>query len=146
MKFPSFLGCFTFLVLLSFSFDQLLKVRATQGWDTDSSCTSLNYDCLASSNRLFGIIQTWSGGLGYNNDIKTCTDAAWSAGMNHVDVYLYICNNCYGNSDPSSVVSQVYNNLKNQGVQYGMFWFDIEQCGSGCWCKYSLTSTFRCSF
>jgi len=95
-------------------------------------CTSVSFSCLKKDGYVFAIIQTWAGGYGYNSDIKTCTDNAWNAGMDHVDVYIFMCPECQGNSDPSTVVSTVHNNLKNEKVKYGMIWFDVEQC-TGCW-------------
>jgi len=65
--------------------------------------------------------------------------------MAHVDVYIFMCPNCYNNGDAASVVSTVFNSLSSQGVTYGMIWFDVEQC-SGCWsdvntnCGYMATA------
>jgi len=122
-----------FLVFLSLSFNQLLEVIATNGVDTSAaSCSSVDFGCLMNDGYVFSIIETWNGGYGYNNEIQTCVENAWNAGMYHVDVYVFMCPQCYGNSDAASVVNTVYNNLNNAGVQYGMLWFDVEQC-SGCW-------------
>jgi len=103
--------------------------------------TSLaDWQCLVSSGYNFAIIQTFQGGYQYNNMIADCVNWAWSAGMSHVDVYVFMCPNCVGNNPPANVVSAIVNNLKSAGVQYGMLWFDIEQC-DGCW--FDPTTNFN---
>jgi len=95
-----------------------------------------DYTCLHSSGYDFAIIQTWQGGYGYTSHIADCVSWAWDAKFAHVDVYIFFCPQCSGNGDAASVVSTVFNNLKNSKVNYGMIWFDIEEC-SGCWSSSS---------
>lgn len=57
------------------------------------------------------------------------------------DVYAFLCPNCGGNNPPSSAIQTIYNNLRAQGVNYGMLWFDIEQC-DGCWNDFNSNIAF----
>jgi hypothetical protein len=126
-------NCFAFLFFVSFICEDNLKVYATKGWDVSSFfCSSLNYTCLFQEGYRFGIIQTWTSGDGYNTDIKNCTEGAWNAGMDRVDVYISMCPQYSKSSDPSSLVSQVHDNLQSEGVKYVMIWFVVEQL-TGCW-------------
>lgn len=66
------------------------------------------------------------------NFFYALTCFSWAAKMAHVDVYIFMCPQCSGNGSPEGVVETVVNNLHSQGVNYGMLWFDVEQC-DGCW-------------
>jgi len=112
----------------------------TSGGDCDGASSS-DFTCLHNSGYDFAIIQTWQGGYGYTSKIADCVSWAWSAGFAHVDVYIFMCPECSGNGDAASVVSTVFNNLKNAGVKYGMIWFDIEQC-DGCWGSASTNAAY----
>ncbi len=52
--------------------------------------------------------------------------------MAHVDVYIFMCPNCYNNNPPYQITQTIIYNLRNESVKFGMLWFDIEQC-DGCW-------------
>eukprot|EP01120_Amphizonella_sp_Union-15-10_P009730 TRINITY_DN3752_c0_g1_i3.p1 TRINITY_DN3752_c0_g1~~TRINITY_DN3752_c0_g1_i3.p1 ORF type:complete len:210 (-),score=27.08 TRINITY_DN3752_c0_g1_i3:18-647(-) len=80
----------------------------------------------------FAIIQAWDGDYQQSQYIAQCVANAWAAGMQHVDVYAFMCPNCGGNNPPSTAIRSLINSLSSQNVKYGMLWFDIEQC-SGCW-------------
>jgi GH25 family lysozyme M1 (1,4-beta-N-acetylmuramidase) len=116
----------------------LLKIKiiySTFGIDTSMqtcmSGISLNdWNCLINNGFSFAIIEVWNGGYGYNINISNCVDDAWNAGMKHVDVYAFICLNC--GYTASNAVSTIVTNLRNSNVNFGMLWFDVEQC-SGCW-------------
>jgi len=73
-----------------------------------------------------------NGGYQFINEIKTCTDNAWSAGFEHVDIYVFMCPNCRGNQDGVAAVQRIVNSLTSLGVKYGQIWVDVEQC-DGCW-------------
>jgi len=90
------------------------------------------FQCFKNSGYDFAVIQTWQGGYTWNTQIANNAADAWTAGLAHVDVYIFFCPRCFDNSDPAGVVSTVVNGLAAKGVKYGMLWFDIEQCG-GCW-------------
>jgi len=123
--------CFLGFVALTF---------ATNGCDFSGAISegsnSNDLDCLHKDGEDFIIIQTWMGGYGYTSNIADSTKWAWDAGFSHVDVYIFMCPNCAGNGNAATVVDTVFNNLENQGVKYGMIWFDVEQC-SGCWSSES---------
>jgi len=100
--------------------------------DICSSMQQSDWDCLVQSGYTFAIIQAFSGGYGQNPNIASCVSMAWAAGMNHVDMYMFMCPQCSGNSPPASAVQQLISTASSQGIQYGQIWFDVEQC-SGCW-------------
>jgi len=118
---------------------------ATLGVDISSGlcagATPADWQCLVGQGYDFAIIQTWSGGYQWNSNIARCVKDAWNAGMKHVDVYAFMCPNCDGNSPPANAVRTIVNNLKNAGVNYGMLWFDVEQC-QGCWNDYDSNCDF----
>lgn len=95
-----------------------------------------DWDCFVQNGYSFAIIETWQGGYGFDSSIANCVNQAWAAGMAHVDVYAFMCPNCNYNYPASSAVSSIISNLQNAGLnpgdQFGMLWFDVEQC-SGCW-------------
>ena len=78
------------------------------------------------------LLLAWNGGYQYNSNMQACISDAWNAGMAHVDVYVFMCPNCRGNSPASSAMSSIINNLNSQGIRFGQLWLDIEQC-NGCW-------------
>lgn len=123
------------LVIVFISTLLLIKsTTATLGIDVSGTiCEAMtigDFQCLNGQGYSFGIIQTWMGGYGFNPSVGGCVSDAWKAGFAHVDVYIFMCPNCEGNGDPAAVVNTAVDNLK--GVNYGMMWFDIEQC-DGCW-------------
>jgi len=111
-------------------------VGATLGVDfsmdiCNSGIDPSTYSCLVSQQgNSFAIIEAWMGGYLFDNSIGTCVANAWNAGFSHVDVYAFMCNNCYGNTPASDAVSSLVSQLS--GVKFGMLWFDIEQCDQ-CW-------------
>jgi hypothetical protein len=60
--------------------------------------------------------------------------------MAHVDIYAFLCPNCQSD-DPATQVRNLMNWVSGQGVQFGMLWFDIEQC-DGCWDDAATNSNF----
>jgi len=104
--------------------------NATYGLDVSASCSDIDWNCLVGQNYTYAIIQTWEGGYQFNQNIGSCVSAAWSAGMKTVDVYAFMCPQCDGNTPPSSAIQAISSGLS--GVDYGMFWLDVEQC-EGCW-------------
>jgi len=108
---------------------------------TCQTITLSDWQCLIRNGYTFAIIETFDGGYQMNNNIAQCVGNAWRAGMKHVDVYAFLCPNCNGNTPASSAVNRIISTLKSEGVQYGMFWFDIEQC-AGCWNGLSANAQF----
>ena len=79
---------------------------------------------------LIFLLKGWQGGYGQNTFLSTAVARAWAGGMQHVDVYAFMCPRCSGNG--VSGVQSLVNYLRTNGVRFGMIWMDIEQC-SGCW-------------
>jgi len=89
-----------------------------------------DFQCLVGQGYAFAVLQAWQGGYGMTTNVGQNVHNAFTAGMAHCDVYIFMCPNCDNNGNAADVVNTVVNNLS--GVPYGMIWFDIEQC-SGCW-------------
>jgi len=114
-------------------------VDATNGIDIslfqcEDGVSSDQWSCLASNlgANAFAIIQVWDGGYQLDSSTANCVAGALAAGFAHVDVYVFMCNQCDNNGDPSVVISSINNYLKGNNVNFGMLWFDVEQC-DGCW-------------
>jgi len=123
-------------VLVVVLFGMVMMPRGTEatiGLDiSEAACESMassDWSCLHKEGFSFAIIQAWDGGYKLNSKLATCINDALKAGFSHVDVYVFMCPNCNGNS-PTGTIQSVVDALK--GVKYGELWFDIEQC-SGCW-------------
>jgi hypothetical protein len=104
--------------------------------DICGSMSQYDWDCFVNAGYSFAIIQTWQGGYGFDSNIANCVNDAWAAGMAHVDVYAFLCPNCNYNYPASSAINSLLSSLNNAGLtpgsDFGMLWFDVEQC-SGCW-------------
>lgn len=61
--------------------------------------------------------------------INSNWQGAKNAGIQYVDAYAFVCNQCSGN-DPNTVCSTIAGNLP--GGWNGQIWLDIEEC-DGCW-------------
>jgi len=96
--------------------------------------TLQEWQCLRKEGFTFAVIETFDGGPGQNTAIGKCVSDAWQAGFIHVDVYAFICPNCQNNNPPSAVMQRIISYLKENKVNYGQLWFDVEQCGTEhCW-------------
>eukprot|EP01103_Thecamoeba_quadrilineata_P006338 TRINITY_DN16063_c0_g1_i1.p1 TRINITY_DN16063_c0_g1~~TRINITY_DN16063_c0_g1_i1.p1 ORF type:complete len:118 (+),score=15.20 TRINITY_DN16063_c0_g1_i1:35-388(+) len=80
------------------------------------------WNCLAQQGLSFASIQVWEGGYEVNQNIGGCVGGAWAAGFSHVDVYAFLCPNCYGNNPPNYALSEIRNTLTSEGVNFGMLW------------------------
>jgi len=100
-----------------------------------------SWKCLRNNGFSFAIIEVWNGGHRYNTNMKKCVNDAWGVGMDHVDVYAFLCPNCRGNNPPEQAIVTILNNLERDGVKFGQFWFDIEQC-KGCWNDIASNAAF----
>eukprot|EP01089_Gocevia_fonbrunei_P018135 TRINITY_DN6067_c0_g2_i1.p1 TRINITY_DN6067_c0_g2~~TRINITY_DN6067_c0_g2_i1.p1 ORF type:complete len:240 (-),score=52.82 TRINITY_DN6067_c0_g2_i1:81-800(-) len=100
--------------------------------DCDNGISASQWECMRNNGNTFAIIETWMGGYQFATRIAECVSNAWAAKFEHVDVYVFICPNCQGNNPIAGAITEIVHNLKTQGVNYGMLWFDIEQC-NGCW-------------
>jgi len=84
-----------------------------------------DWDCIVKQGYTFTIIQAISGGYGINPNLATCVSRAWAAGMAHVDLYAFMCNQCYNNNPPSTLLNELVSTAKNQGIKYGQIWIDV---------------------
>jgi len=95
-----------------------------------------NFQCWVRNGFTFAIIQVWVGGI-YHPNPKTAQVVAdaWAAGMDAVDVYVWMCPNCQDNNPPESVADKIKAYLVDNKVKYGMLWFDVELCDNdpSCW-------------
>eukprot|EP01100_Stratorugosa_tubuloviscum_P015368 TRINITY_DN8780_c0_g1_i1.p1 TRINITY_DN8780_c0_g1~~TRINITY_DN8780_c0_g1_i1.p1 ORF type:complete len:226 (-),score=111.78 TRINITY_DN8780_c0_g1_i1:127-804(-) len=137
---------FNSLILLSLSLLICINFsESTIGVDISLfECDSISkndWDCLISNGFTFAIIEAWNGGYQLTPEIARCVSDAWTAGMHHVDVYVFMCPNCVGNNPPAQAVNTILKSLAQQNVTYGMLWFDVEQC-SGCWNDYASNVAF----
>jgi len=124
------------LFVVIFLFGLCRYSLATEGVDMSGGLcddmTLSEWQCLVSSGYKFAVVQVWQGGYMYTSKIAQCVSQAWQAGMQHVDVYAFMCPNCQGNNPPQNAISTMVDNLRSQKVNFGMLWIDVEQC-SGCW-------------
>eukprot|EP01122_Echinamoeba_exundans_P015517 TRINITY_DN7393_c0_g1_i1.p1 TRINITY_DN7393_c0_g1~~TRINITY_DN7393_c0_g1_i1.p1 ORF type:complete len:228 (-),score=33.66 TRINITY_DN7393_c0_g1_i1:83-766(-) len=121
-------------VLVTFCF--IASTTATLGVDIsgftcNGGANPSTWSCLKNNGYSFAIIQAWEGGYQFTANLNACVKQAWAAGMAHVDVYMFICPNCR-NNNPENAVATVVNSLRGNGTNFGMLWFDVEQC-TGCW-------------
>jgi len=98
--------------------EQTLGVDMSQ--ELCAAMTQYDWDCLVNQGYEFAIIQTWQGGYEFGGSIATCVNQAWAAGMSHVDVYAFMCPNCYGNYPPGNAVSSIISDLQNAGKDDGI--------------------------
>jgi GH25 family lysozyme M1 (1,4-beta-N-acetylmuramidase) len=85
------------------------------------------WDCVKKSGRDWAVIQAWDC-KSLNAHVADNVKAAKHAGLDPVDVYVFMSNGC--DSDYAGVVDAVHKEIAGSG--FGKIWFDIEQC-SGCW-------------
>jgi len=121
------------ILLVSLFFSTCL---AANGLDISNDvCNLLDQDdwtCL-SDNHDFAIIEGIRGGHGITTNIVNCVAQAWKAGFIKVDLYVWMCPNCEGNTPPENLISQL---VKQVGLSnFGTLWLDLEICDDDptCW-------------
>ena len=75
---------------------------------TSESMSPSTWSCLVNNGFEFAIIEAWIGGYGLNNQIAKWVGYAYNAGMVHVDIYVFMCPNCYNNYNASEVIVEVF--------------------------------------
>ncbi|EDQ90455.1 uncharacterized protein MONBRDRAFT_18455 [Monosiga brevicollis MX1] len=95
---------------------------ATLGVDVAGAVSKDTWDCLAKAGRSFAIVRAWHSYGEFDSDSVNTIKSAWSAGMRHVDVYLFPC----PSKSAAAQVNGTYHNLDTNKVKFGMMWFDIE--------------------
>jgi len=111
---------------------------ATYGLDCSSGgCDSGCFSCMHSSSYNFAIVRGYESVGQPDPNVAATVAAAWAGGLAHVDVYMFPCPTC---GNPAGQVADCVNNLKQNGVTYGMLWFDIE--GSQYWMDQGSNQAF----
>ena len=109
---------------------------------SDPNIPASMWSCMhTQGNYSFAIIEGWRGGYQLQ-PVADNVAYAWAGGFSHVDVYAFMCSNC--NNGPQSAQALV-NYLRQNNVQFGMIWLDVEQC-SGCWCGSVFFPPFSCVY
>jgi GH25 family lysozyme M1 (1,4-beta-N-acetylmuramidase) len=98
-----------------------------------------DWRCVANAGYEFAILETWNGGLTFNERIDTCVERAKAGGIKQVELYAFFCDNCPGNVPASSAMDTLLTKLDQKGVHVDRIWIDVEQC-PGCW-KDCATNT-----
>ena len=82
------------------------------------------------------ILQAWNSGYKMTKNLATAINKAKAIGF-WIDLYVFQCANCSGNSPASSVQKQLASYLKENGVFHKIewMWIDVEKC-------YSVSKTF----
>jgi len=120
---------FKVILLISFAF---VCAFGTLGVDISSyqgAVAQSTFECFAQNGKEFLIIQVWQGGYEINANFAGNYDRAKAAGIQYIDAYAFICNNCAGNT-ACNICASIKGNLPS-GFS-GQVWLDIETC-SGCW-------------
>eukprot|EP01105_Mastigella_eilhardi_P019969 TRINITY_DN4724_c0_g1_i1.p1 TRINITY_DN4724_c0_g1~~TRINITY_DN4724_c0_g1_i1.p1 ORF type:complete len:255 (-),score=58.17 TRINITY_DN4724_c0_g1_i1:61-825(-) len=109
----------------------VVVAAATDGVDVSSLLTASVASCLSDAGYSFVLARCWRSNNAFDEDVVGNSKAVLGAGLAHFDVYLFPC---YGGNHPqctsdtaATQVKFAYNNLTNNGVKYGMMWFDIEE-------------------
>jgi len=99
-------------------------VAATYGLDLSAGgCDSSCFSCLKNNDYSFAVVRGFQSVGHVDPNVAASVAAAWAGGMAHVDVYMFP-DPTAGN--PAGQVQECVNNLRSQGVTFGMLWFDIE--------------------
>jgi len=117
-------------VLCGFSF-------ATLGVDfSQGTCNAMTSDstmtCLVGQGYNFAVIQAWAGGDGFTTNTANCVKYAYQAGMEYVDLYVYLCPVC--DTSGTTMATTLANVINSNGLNIHYIWLDIELCPpSTCW-------------
>jgi len=117
------------LILLSLAFACAFATFGVDFSGFQGAPSQDTFNCLAENGKEFLIVQIWEGGYGINSDFVGNWQKAKAAGIQYVDGYAFVCNNC-DNNDPENVCSSIRQTLPD-GFD-GMIWLDIEDCDD-CW-------------
>jgi len=96
---------------------------ATTGVDVSQPTSVDSFKCLKANGLTFAVVRAGqSNGKVDTNSAGTVANA-WSAGLAHVDVYIFPCPSC-GNA--AGQINNMINFLSQHQTKYGMIWLDIE--------------------
>jgi len=96
------------------------------GVDVSTPVSTSKFRCLKSKGLNFAVARAWHSTGTPDTAAPGTVAAAWSAGIAHVDVYMFPC---FGCGNPSGQVRSLVSFLSSHGVKYGMIWLDIEGPG-----------------
>jgi len=91
--------------------------------------TVSQWQCLKNNGIDFAIIQIWRGGYQLSDHFTIDYNHAKAAGIQYVDAYAYIANNCRANT-PDNICTSIKGALPSDFK--GMLWLDVEDC-TDCW-------------
>ena len=97
--------------------------RATQGVDVSQPTSQSAFSCMVNNGYTFAIVRGYRSSGSVDPYVVSTVANAWSAGMAHVDVYMFPCPTCGNCAGQAQAAVQ---NLQNNNVQFGMLWLDIE--------------------
>jgi GH25 family lysozyme M1 (1,4-beta-N-acetylmuramidase) len=108
---------------------------ATIGVDVATPVSQSAFQCMVNKNYSFAIIRAFrSVGSPDSNAVKNIANAR-SAGMRHVDIYMFPCPSC---GKPAKQITDMISNLRN--TTFGTLWLDIE--GTQYWKDQSYNQNF----
>jgi GH25 family lysozyme M1 (1,4-beta-N-acetylmuramidase) len=111
-------------------------VEATLGVDVSQPTSVSAFSCLKNNGYHFAIVRGYQSNGHPDPNCPSTVSHAWSAGMSHVDVYMFPCPQC--SKSAATQVREMVDALK--GTRYGMIWFDIE--GPQYWRSQSFNRQF----
>ncbi|XP_062498881.1 uncharacterized protein LOC134176211 [Corticium candelabrum] len=94
------------------------------GVDVSQPTSQSAFSCLKNNGYSYAIVRAHHSNGGVDKNAVETVANAWSAGMSHVDVYLFPCYSC---GDPEGQVRKTVDYLRDHGTEYGMLWLDIER-------------------
>eukprot|EP01091_Cochliopodium_minus_P000511 TRINITY_DN10467_c0_g1_i1.p1 TRINITY_DN10467_c0_g1~~TRINITY_DN10467_c0_g1_i1.p1 ORF type:complete len:232 (+),score=52.02 TRINITY_DN10467_c0_g1_i1:36-698(+) len=94
------------------------------GVDVSTYVTQTGFSCLVSKNLTFTIVRGYESVGQVDSNVVPTVANAWAGGMSHVDVYMFPCPTC--SESATNQFQDLYNYLRQNGVQYGQIWLDIE--------------------
>ena len=109
-----------------------------QGVDVSQLQSVSSFSCLLSNGYTFVIPRCYTSVGSPDPNVASTVANARAAGISNVGVYMFPCPTC--SASPQSQVQQAVNNLNDNGVQYNVFWLDIE--GPQYWSSVSYNQQF----
>eukprot|EP01087_Luapelamoeba_hula_P006378 TRINITY_DN1645_c0_g1_i1.p1 TRINITY_DN1645_c0_g1~~TRINITY_DN1645_c0_g1_i1.p1 ORF type:complete len:218 (+),score=23.67 TRINITY_DN1645_c0_g1_i1:43-696(+) len=113
-------SAFVLMVLLAMA----VAVAAKRGVDVSEATSESSFACLKKEGYDYAIVRAYQSFGRPDPAGPISVDAAWKAGMAHVDVYMFPCPKCA--SSAATQVKEAIEYLASHRVKYGTFWLDIE--------------------
>eukprot|EP01114_Cavostelium_apophysatum_P023284 TRINITY_DN8722_c0_g1_i2.p1 TRINITY_DN8722_c0_g1~~TRINITY_DN8722_c0_g1_i2.p1 ORF type:complete len:505 (+),score=91.26 TRINITY_DN8722_c0_g1_i2:30-1517(+) len=93
------------------------------GLDVSTPVTVSNFKCVNSAGFDYAIVRAWQSNGQPDPNAPSTVANAWSAGLTHVDVYMFPCFSC---GNPGGQVTKAIQYLSSHGTKFDIFWLDIE--------------------